>query len=55
MYFRWIECEQCMEWFHLQCSVIDYSTEDYYDIDIIAIEFRCACLFKCNLYFRCET
>ena len=44
---RWIQCDRCDRWFHLQCSGVDYSTNDYDDVDIISIDFKCEnCDFK---------
>jgi len=38
---RWICCDECDKTFHLQCSGYDYPEEDYYDVDINTIQFKC--------------
>ena len=37
----WIGCDHCDNWFHLECSGVDYEEGDYYDIDIESLPFRC--------------
>ena len=37
----WIQCDMCDLPFHLQCCGLEYSTEDYYELDIEAIHFVC--------------
>ena len=38
---RWIVCDVCDDAFHLQCSGVQYITDEYDDFDIESIEFRC--------------
>lgn len=39
---RWIYCPVCKKWFHFQCSGVQYSEEDYYDFNIVALaDFKC--------------
>ena len=38
---RWIQCDRCDLWYHLQCSGVDYSIADYDDMDITSIQFQC--------------
>ena len=36
---KWIQCDTCDSWYHLQCSGIEYLDPD--ELDIAAIEFVC--------------
>ena len=38
---RWIECGECQKRYHLQCSGVQYSRREYYDLDIEGMEFKC--------------
>ena len=38
----WIQCDRCDVPFHLQCAGFDYDPEDYYELNIEAIEFTCS-------------
>jgi len=39
---RWIQCEDCKRWFHLQCSGVDYQKRDYYTFDVKGVvDFEC--------------
>ena len=38
---RWIQCDRCDKWYHLQCSGVDYCIDEYDDLDITAIDFLC--------------
>ena len=38
---RWIECGDCRKRYHLQCSGVQYSRREYYDLDIEGMEFKC--------------
>ena len=38
---RWIQCDRCDLWYHLQCSGVNNSIDDYNDLDIARIDFSC--------------
>lgn len=38
----WLQCDECGKWFHLQCSGVEYETNDYYEIDISLVQFSCS-------------
>ena len=38
---RWIQCDRCDLWYHLQCSGVDYNIAYYDDMDITSIQFQC--------------
>ena len=38
---RWIQCDRCDLWYHLQCSGVDYNMADYDDFDITSVQFQC--------------
>ena len=42
---NWILCEKCEQWYHYQCSGLDYDKKDYYDLDLENLEFAC---FACR-------
>ena len=37
---RWIQCDRCDIWYHIQ-SGVDYNFGEYDDLDITSIEFQC--------------
>ena len=38
---RWVACDNCDKWYHLQCSGMQYVDEEYYTLDIDSITFEC--------------
>ena len=38
---RWIVCDVCSRQYHLQCSGVEYETENYYTFDIEGFFFEC--------------
>lgn len=38
----WIQCDNCDQWYHLQCSGVDYDVAKYYELDADDINFICA-------------
>ena len=38
----WVGCDHCQNWFHLECSGLEYEEDDYHDLDIEALEFQCS-------------
>ena len=38
---RWLGCDTCEKWYHLQCSDFEYDDDDYYKIDLKSVKFRC--------------
>lgn len=38
---RWIACDICDEWYHLQCSGLQYDAKEYNDIDLKDVDFYC--------------
>ena len=44
---RWIQCDYCDSWYHLQCATgIKYSAKEYNDLDIEKLDFVCV---SCNI------
>ena len=37
----WIGSNHCQNWFHLECSGLEYDEDGYHDLDIEALEFQC--------------
>ena len=37
----WIQCDRCDVPFHIQCAGLDYDPDDYYEMNIEAIQFTC--------------
>ena len=38
---RWIQCDLCDKWYHLQCSGVDYNIKEYDTLKIGPISFEC--------------
>lgn len=39
--YRWIQCDYCDLWYHLQCSGVSYKRKEYYDVDLSYLDFKC--------------
>ena len=48
---RWITCDICSSNYHIECSGIQYPTEQYWDIDLDSREFERP---ECVLYFQSD-
>ena len=38
---RWVGCDTCEKWYHLQCSGLQYPDDEYYTLDLEKITFEC--------------
>ena len=38
---RWIKCDRCDLWYHLQYCGVDYNILDYDHLDITSMQFQC--------------
>jgi hypothetical protein len=38
---RWIQCDTCDKWYHLQCSGVDYNIKEYDTLKIGPLSFEC--------------
>ena len=38
---RWLGCDICEKWYHLQCSGFEYDDDDYFKLDLRSIKFEC--------------
>ena len=45
---RWVQCDKCDSWYHLQCSGIQYPESEYNDVDLKKFEFLCDSCNSCS-------